>query len=270
MALFNALEFLAAPSIQELSETTLNKVQCSTLAVACGVLVSGSMQSILPETSLSCTSSTHPVPSQLTTSDLVYCSAICSKQPSSSSCAAFCIVDNHCLLLNLLVSAGEIPITGDIATTTCYVAFSTAGPTTTDLLRGKSVTPQDSWDGEYAAVETVVTGSRCERVAEDCFCSSTSTWPSVVVKMGSSQPVASVVVTVSSFFPDYFKDVEVRVGNSGTRSDALLTKYTGTATEGQRLILRGTSTLMGTHVSLFRDVFIASSFCLCLVEAYST
>ncbi|XP_066979555.1 uncharacterized protein [Macrobrachium rosenbergii] len=232
------------------------------------IISRGYQKSILPEASLSCTSSTHPLPSQLATSDLVYCSTFCSKQPSS--CAAFCLVDNECLLLNLMVSPGELPITYGIATTLCYVPISTTGPTTTDLLRGKSVTPQDSWDVQYAAVETVVTGSRCERVAEDCFCTLTSIWPSVVVNMGTSQSVASVVVTVSSFYPDYFKDVEVRIGNSGTRNDALLTKYTGTPKKGQRLILTGNRTLTGTHVSLFRNVFIASSFCMCLVEAYST
>ncbi|XP_068242695.1 uncharacterized protein [Palaemon carinicauda] len=231
-----------------------------------GVIISrGYQRSILPKTSLSCNSSTNHLPSHLATSDLIYCSTHCSKV----NCSAFCIVGRDCLLLDLMVSPGEVKPEVNAETILCYVPISTTGTTTTDLLRGKAVTPQPSWDGTYAAVETVVTGARCEKVAEDCFCSEASLWPKVVVNMGSSQPVAKVVVTVSSFYPENFVNVDVRVGSSGTGDDALLKQYTGSPKKGERLILKGTQTFTGTYVSLHMDPFISSSFCLCLVEAYS-
>ncbi|XP_068242429.1 uncharacterized protein [Palaemon carinicauda] len=246
---------------------TLGILAISWIFICEGVIISrGYQRSILPKTSLSCSSSTNPLPSNMSTSDLFYSSILCSKE----NCSAFCIVDTDCLLLDLVVSPGELTATVTSETILCYVPISTTGTTTTDLLRGKAVTPQESWGGTYAAVETVVTGARCEKVAEDCFCTIDSLWPSVVVNMGilAKKSVAKVVVTMSSFYPDYFSPVEVRVGFSGTRDDALLTNYSGTPNYGERLVLEGDQSLLGMYVSIFRNVPSPNSLCFCLMEAY--
>ncbi|MPD02636.1 hypothetical protein E2C01_098232 [Portunus trituberculatus] len=58
-----------------------------------------------------------------------------------------------------------------------------------------------------------VSGYKCEVSQYDCFCSSFKLISSsyFTVDLGASQPVGAVVVTVSSYFPEYFKNVEIRV-----------------------------------------------------------
>lgn len=80
-----------------------------------------------------------------------------------------------------------------------------------------------------------MSGSICEVTKYDCFCSWDSATSFLVVDLGETMPVTTVVVTLSSYFPNYFKDVVVRVRDTaftfGLRIEILLIvrvrQYTG-------------------------------------------
>ena len=65
-----------------------------------------------------------------------------------------------------------------------------------------------------------VSGSRCEVSKHSCFCSALRivSASAFTVDLGASLPVSTVVVTVSSYFPEYFDDVEIRVSRVHTSS----------------------------------------------------
>ncbi|XP_071521446.1 uncharacterized protein [Panulirus ornatus] len=177
-----------------------------------------------------------------------------------------------CRLLNLLVMPGGVPPAGGSGSGSqpCFVLVKPATPPATDLALGKTVIDPGTWSADYAPGYTVVRGVLCETSQTDCFCSSFAMTPFLTLDLASPRPVTTVVVRVSSFYPDYFHDVNVHVGDHGDDSDPLLTKYTGSAGRGEVLTLRGSSSLVGRYVSLFsKNVLSSRSLCLCLIQVYS-
>ncbi|XP_063845674.1 uncharacterized protein LOC135091704 [Scylla paramamosain] len=210
-----------------------------------------------------------PQPPASQHSSTYFCAIQCLGEPA---CTAFCVSDKNtepdgaaCELVNaVVVPSGS---RSQQANGSCFARFRSPWPRGADLARGKAVAVPGAWD-DYAEKQTVVSGHKCEVSQYSCFCSSfkiiTSSY--FTVDLGASQPVAAIVVTVSSYFPDYFRNVEIRVGDKGDSGDPLFEEYTGTPQNGEVLVFEGESTLIGRYVSLIRRDY---SLCLCLLQVYS-
>ncbi|KAG7155407.1 hypothetical protein Hamer_G023693 [Homarus americanus] len=209
-----------------------------------------------------------PLPTPLPYSARYFCALQCFINPS---CTAVCPTATTCRMLNLMtssVSGSNSSPTG--LGDTCYASASTSTPPLgEDLAYGKHVVDEGTWNDKYAPGYTVVSGSRCEMEETDCFCSPYQVTPYLKVYLGSPQPVATVVITVSKFWPSYFYDVDIHVGNDGDSGDELLMNYKEGANEGEVLTLRGSTTLVGRYVSLYRRGLLTNSLCFCLLQVYS-
>ncbi|XP_045116334.1 uncharacterized protein LOC123507490 [Portunus trituberculatus] len=176
-------------------------------------------------------------------SSTYFCAIQCLHEPN---CTTFCISDNTtqsggaaCELVNAtVVPSGS---RAQQANGSCFARFRSPWPRGADLARGKAVKVPGAWD-DYADKQTVVSGYKCEVSQYDCFCSSFKLISSsyFTVDLGASQPVGAVVVTVSSYFPEYFKNVEIRVGDRGDGDDPCLTSTMKHHTAGRLSCLRGT------------------------------
>ncbi|KAK3893739.1 hypothetical protein Pcinc_002443 [Petrolisthes cinctipes] len=199
----------------------------------------------------------------------VFCTSQCA---ASDSCTAVCLIDNTCQLLNVKGTSSEYmssPV-GVVGDNGCMVRFDPSSkPPWSDLAWNKTVIDSGTWDGVYAPGYTTVKGWSCELTQYDCFCSKFELYAAITIDLGSTQPVSTVVVTVSSFFPNYFKEVDIRVGESGTKEDGLLVQYDGPPSSGATLSFTGTSTLMGRYVRIYRRSFFSNSLCLCLVHVFA-
>ncbi|KAK4295452.1 hypothetical protein Pmani_031973 [Petrolisthes manimaculis] len=209
------------------------------------------------------------LPQSLVLSPKVFCSSRCA---ASDSCTAVCLIDNTCQLLNVKgTSSGYMSSgVGVVGDNGCMVRVDPSNkPLGSDVAWNKTVIDSGTWDGVYAPGYTTVNGWSCELTEYDCFCSKFELYAAITIDLGSTQPVSTVVVTVSSFFPKYFKEVDIRVGDTGTKEDALLVQYDGPPLEGAILSLTGTSTLMGRFVRIYRRSFFSNSLCLCLVNVFA-
>ncbi|XP_050710042.1 uncharacterized protein LOC126994797 isoform X2 [Eriocheir sinensis] len=184
---------------------------------------------------------------------------------SNTACTAFCILDSSCVLVNALAVPSGSRTLQQASNGSCFAPFLPSRPTGEDLARGKSVRVNGKWDAKYADGSTVVSGSRCEVTKYDCFCSALSLTSYLIVDLGNTMPVTTIVVKVSEHFPSYFEGVKIRVGDMGSKEDTLMMTYEGSPQAGEELLLGGTTTLRGRYVSLYRSDY---SMCLCLLQVY--
>ncbi|KAG7155408.1 uncharacterized protein LOC121855066 [Homarus americanus] len=215
-----------------------------------------------------CVEATVPLPTGLNLSPWLFCSRLCTNNPS---CTAYCYSESACQLLNLIVAPDGYSSQGAVSSSavSCYVPYSSPGPATTDLARGKPVTTEDTLILDYARGQTVVLGAKCEYTDLDCFCSTYQLTPYLIVNLETTQDVTTVVITASKNKYEDLGDLVVHVGNAGDDSDPVLSRYTGPAGPGEVVTLRGSSALPGRYVSLYKKSFLENALCLCLLQVYS-